>query len=420
MAMDTPQDPRLKQRRRFRRLGVAGLAVIAIAATTLALGRVGPAEPAVDSSALWIDTVKQGPMVLEVRGAGTLVADQFVWLAAETDGQVEHVWLRGGAPVDGDSVILQLKNAETEQASLSADLAWQAATAAYSSLEAALRNELLQQRSGAAAVEAEQAQAALQAEVDTSLARDGLLAEVVSRQSAVRAASLKTRLTLERERVDTSEASVGTRLAQQRAEVDSRRAIADLRRRDFAALRVRAGIPGVLQEVVVDEGQRVTKGANLARVANPNRLKAELRIAETQTKDIRLGLPAQIDTHNGVIEGTVSRVDPAAQNGTVTVDVALRGGLPNGARLDMTVDGVIQLERVPSAIYVGRPAVGQTEGAISLFKLSADGTRAVRTPVKVGRVSANAVEIIGGLAVGDRVILSDTSAWADRDAIRLQ
>jgi len=418
--MDVAQNPRLKRTRQLRRAAVLAIVIATLGAGALVLGRLGPSEPVVDGSRLWIDTVKQGPLVLEVRGAGNLVADQFLWLAAETEGQVERITLRAGATVRPESEILTLKNRETEQVALAADLALQAAEAAYVTLEATLKNELRQQRAATAAVEAEQTQADLQAEVDMSLAREGLLAEVVSKQSIVRAASLKTRLALEQERVETSQESITTRLAQQRAEVDISRATAALRRRDVEALRVLATITGVLQEVVVEEGQRVSRGANLARVADPNRLKAELRIPETQTRDIRIGLPARIDTHNGVIEGDVSRIDPAAQNGTVTVDIALRGGLPKGARLDMTVDGVIQLERVANALYVGRPAVGQAEGTLNLFKLSADGARATRTAVRVGRVSTNAVEILEGLSPGDQVILSDGAAWEGRDVIRIQ
>jgi HlyD family secretion protein len=418
--MDVAQNPRLKRTRRRRRAALLVIVIAVLGGATLVLGRLGPSEPVVDRSRLWIDTVKQGPLVLEVRGAGNLVADEFIWLAAETDGQVQRKTLRAGAEVRPDSEILMLKNRETEQAALSADLALQAARAAYVTLEATLKNELRARRAAAAAVEAEQTQAQLQADVDSTLARDGLLAEVVSKQSAVRAASLKTRLMLEQEQVDTGLESIRTRLAQQQAEVDISRATADLRRRDVEALRVLATINGVLQEVVVDEGQRVARGANLARVADPSRLKAELRVPETQTRDIRVGLPARIDTHNGVIEGEVSRIDPAAQNGTVTVDVALRGGLPKGARLDMTVDGVIQLERVASAIYVGRPAVGQAEGTLNLFRLSADGVSATRTVVRVGRVSTNAVEILGGLSPGDQVILSDSAAWEGRDVIRIK
>lgn len=418
--MDVAQNPRLKRARRLRQAALLAVAIAVLGGATLVLGRLGPSEPVVERSRLWIDAVKEGPLVLEVRGAGNLVADEFLWLAAETDGQVERKTLRAGATVRPDSEILVLKNRETEQAAVSAELAMQAAKAAYVTLEATLKNELRQQRAATAAVEAEQAQAHLQAEIDSSLARDGLLAEVVSKQSAVRAASLKTRLVLEQEQVETSQESIRTRLAQQQAEVDITRATAELRRRDVEALRVLATINGVLQEVVVDEGQRVARGANLARVADPTRLKAELRIPETQTRDIRIGLPARIDTHNGVIEGEVSRIDPAAQNGTVTVDIALRGGLPKGARLDMTVDGVIELERIPKAIFVGRPAVGQAEGTLNLFRLSADGLAATRTAVRVGRVSTNAVEILDGLSPGDQVILSDSTAWEGRDVIRIR
>jgi HlyD family secretion protein len=418
--MDVPQTTDVKRRRRRRRALVAGALVTTTLGATYALGRLEPGAPIVDRSGLWIDTVKRGVMVRDVRGAGALVPDEFVWLAAETEGRVDDVVLRGGATVTPDTVILVLSNPETEQAAIAATLAWNAAEAAYKSLDAALRNELLQQRVSAAAVESDHAQAAMQAEVDASLAKEGLLAELTSKQSTVRATSLETRLRLERERIQTSEASLGTRLDVQRAEVENRRTVAELRQRDLAALRVRATMTGVLQEVVVDEGQRVTRGANLARVANPTRLKAELRIPETQTRDLRIGLPATIDTHNGLIQGELTRIDPAAQNGTVTVDVTLRSAIPPGARPDMTVDGTIQLERVDDALFVGRPAISEAQGTISVFRLAPDGARAERTTVRIGRTSTSAIEILNGLREGDQIILSDTSAWEGQDAIAIR
>lgn len=418
--MDIARSPEHKARTRRRRFAaVAALVVIGLA-TTYAVGRLKPGAPVVDRAGLWIDKVARGTMVREVRGAGQLVPDEFIWIAAEAEGRVDRVFLRAGARVAHDTVVLKLSNPEVEQAAVTADLALQSARAAYRSLESSLRNDLLQQRSVAAAVEADQAQAAMQAAVDTSLAHDGLLAELTSKQSTVRAASLSTRLKLEQERLATSESSIAARLAVQAAEVDSRRAVADLRHRDVAALTVRAGMAGVLQEVTVDEGQRVARSANLARVADPTRLKAELRIPETQTRDLSLGLPASIDTHNGVIAGRISRIDPAAQNGTVTVDVALQGALPSGARPDMTIDGAIELQRLENALYVGRPALGREQGTVTLFKLDADGARAVRTSVRIGRTSAASVEVLGGLAAGDQVVLSDTSAWDGQNVIALR
>lgn len=417
--MDVQRDPREKQRRQRRRIaGAVALLVVGIGAT-YALAQLQPAAPVVDKAGAWIDSVQRGSMVIEVRGAGRLVPDEFVWLAAETDGRVDRVVLRGGAVVAPDTVILRMSNPEAEQASTAAMLALQGAEAAYRSLESSLRNELLQQRASAAVVESDHEQAVMQSEVDQSLARDGLLAQLTARQSAVRATSLSTRLALERERLKTSEDSLETRLSVQRAEIDNRRSVADLRRRDVGALAVLASMHGVLQEVAVDEGQRVARGTNLARVANPSRLKVELRIAETQTKELRIGLPASIDTHNGIIAGHVARIDPAAQNGTVTVDVTLDGDIPPGARPDMTVDGVIEIDRLDNVLHVGRPAINQLQGSISVFRVMPN-SRAVRTTIQVGRVSTNRIEVTGGLDPGDQIILSDTSTWDGQDAIVLR
>ena len=417
--MDTQRDPKERQRRRRRRLAAGATLVVVALATTYAVGTMKPAPPEVDRAGVWIDTVRRGTMVREVRGAGRLVPDEFVFLAAETEGRVDRVVLRAGAEVQPGTIILRLSNPDVEQASVAASLALDAAEAALRSLAAALRNEVLQQRATAAAVESDHAQAVMQAEVDESLARDGLLAQLTAKQSAVRAASLSTRVTLERERLQTSEASLETALAVQRAEVANRRTAAELRKRDVAALTVRAPMAGVLQEVAVDDGQRVARGTSLARVANARALKAELRIAETQTRELRIGLPAVIDTHNGVIKGRISRINPAAQNGSVMVDVALDGAVPPGARPDMTVDGVIELERLEDVLFVGRPAFDQRQGSITVFRVGADG-RAVRTPMRIGRVSASTVEVQSGLNAGDQIILSDTSAWDGQDNIMLQ
>ena len=387
---------------------------------TYVLGSIQGSVPTVDRAGLWIESVQAGSMVLEVRGVGQLVPDDFLWLAAETDGRVERVLLHGGALVVPDTVILELSDPETEQAAVAAALALQAAEAAYASLEADLRNETLQLRVLAATTEATLEQARLQATVDATLASEGLLATLTSDLSAVRAKALATQLELERERLETSEASLADRLAVQRAEIERLRAGLRVRQGDVDALRVRAGMDGVLQEVVVDEGQRVLRGVNLARVADPARLKAELRIPETQTTGLQVGLPAVVDTRNDIVAGQVSRMDPAAQNGTVTIDVALEGPLPASARPQMTVEGIIELERLDDVLYVGRPAISQASDSISVFRVSADRTQAVRTQVRIGRTSATTVEVLDGLDAGDEIILSDTSAWDEWDVIELR
>jgi HlyD family secretion protein len=413
--MDIPKSRKAISSKRRRRYLVLAAAAVCVAAALAALSALKTAAPTVDASALWIGTVQEGEMARELRGVGELVPDDDAarWLAAELDGRVDRKFVEAGAIVTPDTMVLQLSNPEVEQAAVSAKLALDAAEAAYASLDAALQNDLLALRSATAAIEADRVQAEIQAEVDVTLARDGLLSNITSRQSTVRAQALAARMTLEQNRVEATERSLASRLATQRADVESRRTLAVLRQRDLESMRVRAGMAGVLQEIVVEVGQRVTRSANLARVVDPARLKAVVRIPEAQTRDLRVGLPATIDTRSGVVAGQVTRIAPSAQNGTVTVDIDGLDELPPGARLDMSIDGVIELERLVRVRHVGRPAAGQTEGAVTLFKLSPDGREAVRVPVRLGRASANEVEIVDGdLTAGDRVVLSDTSAWS--------
>jgi HlyD family secretion protein len=412
----------IRSNRRRRVILLAG-GTVAVAAVLYGVSYIGRAAPAVSSEGLWIDTVREGDIARELHGVGELVPDDDAsrWASAEVDGRVDRKLLEAGAMVRADTVLLQLSNPDVEQAAVAADLALDAATAAYSSLEASLQTELLALRSAAAAIEADLAQAAIQTEVDATLARDGLLSEITARQSRVRSESLTTRVTLEQDRVRATERSFTTRLTTQRSEVESRRTVAALKRRDLAAMTVRAGMDGVLQEVAVEIGQRVTRSANLARVVDPLRLKARLRIPEAQTDDLRLGLDVSIDTHNGLVPGKVARIAPSAQNGTVTVDVDLEGPLPRGARTDMTIDGTIEVDHLRAVRHIGRPASGQTEGDVALFKVVADGSSAERIQVRLGPASANSVQIVDGdLRAGDRVVLSDTSSWGDQQWVRLR
>src|SRR3990170_137904 len=327
-SMDIPKSEVEIARKRRRRFLVGGASVVIVAATILAVGQLGRAAPAMERSGLWIDTVQQGAMTRELQGVGELVPDDDAsrWVAADLEGLVDRKLLEEGARVRPDTVLLQLSNPDVEQAAVTADLALQAAEAALASLEESLQGELLALRSAVAAIEAEQAQAAIQANVDASLARDGLLSDITAQQSGVRAKSLDTRVRLERDRLDRAQRSLSTRLAVQRSEVDTRRTVAALKRRDVASMTVRAGMSGVLQEIVVGVGQRITKSANLACIVDPARLKAQLRIPEAQTDALTIDLPVTIDTHSGVIAGRVSRIAPSAQNGTVTVDVGLGFG----------------------------------------------------------------------------------------------
>ena len=420
--MDIPKSQTEMAGRRRKRIGIASGCALALFVPAYFILRLGRSAPTVDRTGLWIDTVKVGDLPRELRGVGELAAqdDASRWVSAELDGKVDRKFLERGAVVKPDTVILQLNNRDVEQAAVEARLELQGAEATYNSLQAALQTDLLALRSGSAAIEAEQAEAALQAEVDSKLAKDGLLAELTSRQSEVRKVSLASRAKLEADRVRTTEASVSTRLATQRAEVERRRALAQLKQHDLESMTVRAGMGGVLQDIVVEVGQRVPRNANLARVVDPSRLKAVIRIPEAQTHDLRLDLPASIDTHSGILKGRVSRIAPSAQNGTVTIDVELKSDLPPGARPDMTVDGTVELERLTNVRHMSRPSSGQSEGTATVFKLSSDGSEAKRISVKLGRASANEVEILDGdLRPGDRVVLSDTSAWVG-DLVRFK
>ena len=421
--MDEPVSSQERQTRRRRRRVLVACGVLLTVVSAYAVARVGRAAPLVATEGLWIDTVQQGDLSRELHGVGELVPDDDAarWAAAEVGGRVERKLLESGAVVKAGTILLQLADPDVEQAAVTADLALEQALSAYTSLEASLEAELLSLRSMAAAVESERAQAVLQARVDATLAKGGLLAEVTAEQSTVRADALTERARLEQSRVAALEQSQKTRLAAQQSEVKNHGTVADLKHRDLAAMTVRAGIDGVLQDVVVEIGQRVTRGANLARVIDPSRLKARIRVPEAQTTGLQPGQTVSIDTHNGIVPGRISRIAPSAQNGTVTVDVTLDAALPKGARVDMTIDGTIRLDRLSNIRHLGRPASGSGQGDVSLFKVSADGARAERITVRLGPASANRVQIMQGeLRAGDRVVLSDTSAWQGEAVVRLR
>jgi HlyD family secretion protein len=420
--MDVIKPPTEKNAKQRRRVVMIGGAVTLLVAVVYVASSLESGVPTIDKAGLWIGTVEHGAMKREIRAVGTLVSedDASLWLSAEVDVRVDRRLLDEGTSVTADTVILQLSNPDVEQASISADLALQAAQASYSSLEATLQNELFALRAGAARVDGERAAAQLQAEAEASLVKDGIIPKIKSQQSAIQAESLTTMFKLETDRVRMSEKTLDARLAVQRAEVASRKTFAALKRRDLQSLTVRAGMNGVLQQVVVNAGQRVPRSTNLARVVDPKRLKAQLRIPEAQTADLRAGLGVNIDTRNGIVPGVISRIAASAQNGTVTVDVRLEGALPSGARPDMTVDGVIEIERLDAVLHVGRPVTADLGRELSLYRLSADGSRAERVPVKVGRAAATEVEIVDGLRAGDKVVLSDTSAWGDHAQVRFR
>jgi HlyD family secretion protein len=411
--------PANRRRKRIRRAAYGVVGVAAVAAITLGVARLKPAPPSVDRATVWVDTVKRGPLRREVRGLGTLVPEDIRWIPATTQGRVERILIHPGTPVEADSVILELVNPELEQELQDARLKARAAEASLQSLRVQTANEYLQQKAAAASVGAEYSKAKMQAEMNEALAGKQLVSALTLRQSKTDADQLAIRDQIARDQLATFQDSSDARLAVQQSAVDQARALVQLKQQQRDALRVRAGIEGILQVVPVEVGQQVAPGANLARVANPARLKAQVKIAETQAKDIQIGQKAHVDTRNGIVDGVVARIDPSVQNGTITVDVALTGELPKGAVPDLSVDGTVELERMADVLYVGRPAFGQEQTTVALFKLERDG-RAARVPVKLGRTSVNAVEIVSGLSVGDQVVLSDMSTWDAFERVRLQ
>ncbi len=420
MDIQRPASVAQAKKRKQIMFGVAGIVVIALVSVFLA--RLQPAAPTVERATVWVDTVKRGPMLRQVRGLGTLVPvdEARRWVPASTQGRVERIILRPGVQVTPDTVVLELSDPQVQQALNDADQQLRASEADFNSMKARLDAEALNQRAQAAIVRADFQNAQTEREMNEGLAKDGLVSTLVLRQSVVRAESLKTRDGIETDRLKVSDQSARAQLASAQALVDQRKSNLALRRQQVDQLRVRAGMSGVLEQVPVEVGQQVAPGTNLVRVADPTRLKAELRIAETQAKDLTIGQVAQVDTRNGIIPGKVIRIDPAATNGTVTVDVALEGPLPRGARPDLSVDGTIELERLDNVLYVGRPAFGQEQSTVGLFKLDKATGEASRSQVKLGVASVNTIEILGGLKEGDEVVLSDMSAWDQFDRIRLR
>jgi HlyD family secretion protein len=416
--MDIPR-PEIARQKRIRRIAYGAAAGAAILLITLGLSRLKPAAPSVERATVWVDQVKRGPMLRQVRGLGTLVPEEIRWIPALTPGRVERIVTLPGTELQPDTVILELSNPELELEALDAESQLRGAEAQAIELKVRLKSQHLDQQAAAARVQAEYNQAKLRADADEELAGQGLLADINYKVSRGTAEELANRHRIEQERLGIAEEAIQAQIAVQEAQVEQRRAQARLKRSQVRALRLRAGISGTLQQVPVEVGQQVTPGTNLARVAQPERLKAVIRIAETQAKDVEIGQVASIDTRNGVVPGKVSRVDPASQNGTVTVDVALDGALPKGARPDLTVDGTIELERLEDVLFVGRPAQGQPESLVGLFRLGEGTSEAARVKVRLGRASVNTIEIVEGLKEGDQVILSDTSAWDAFDRIRL-
>jgi HlyD family secretion protein len=418
--VDIARDPAILRRRRQRQIALGAVTVLILVAVSIKLARMEPAPPSVERATLLIDKVQRGSIVRQVRGLGTLVPEDTRWISATTDGRVERILLRPGAHVTADSVILELSSPSVEQDALNARLALQSAEASLVNLRVQNQNALLAQQSQVASLDAEFQTARMQAEADAALAKEKLISSLALRKSEVSLEALRSRLEIEQKRLGSQSEALDAQLRVQQTAVEQARAAADLAGRRLASLKVRPGFAGVLQVVGVEVGATIGPGANLARVADPTRLKAELKVAETQAKDIDVGQPAEIDTRNGLIAGRVSRKDPAAANGTVTVDVMLTEALPRGAVPDQSVDGTIQLERLDNVLHVGRPALGQEENTVGLFRLIGTSGDAERVQVKLGRGSVNAIEVKSGLREGDEVVLSDMSSWDAFDKVRLR
>ncbi len=412
--------PEIGNARRRKRLIIAIAIAVVVAAATFGVSRLPQAAPEVDDAGLFIDTVKRGSMVRQVRGTGILVPEQVRWIPAATEARVERILVRPGVTVTADTVILELSNPEGEQAARDAELQLGSAVAELRKREIELESAVLAQRAVSAGIDAQLSEARAQADVDAELARNGLTSALTAKLSRSRAEQLETRSGIEHKRLEIARRAAEADMQMQRARVDQVRALHQHRQQHRGAMQVRAGIDGVLQQVPLEVGQRVAAGTNLARVAQPEPLKAELRVAETQARDVAPGQLVEVDTRNGTVRGRVTRVDPAVQNGTIGVDVAFDGPLPKGARPDLTVDGVIELERLNNVLYAGRPVQGSDGATIGLFRLTSDGKEAVQTSVTIGRTSVSSVEIRSGLKEGDRVILSDMSAWSEHPRIRLE
>lgn len=415
--MDIPRAPAQRGR---KRLIYGGITLLVVLMTTLGLSRLKPAAPRVDRTAVWIDSVQRGPLVIEVRGPGTLVPERVRWISAVTAGRVERRLAEPGQAVTPETVLLVLSNPDVQLEALESERQLTAAQADRVDLQTDLVTQRLNQQATVATARAAYLDAKRNAEAAEGLATKELISTIEASRAHDKVEELETRYQVEEQRLAVMTGAADSQLALQRAQVGRLHAVTDFQRGRIRSMQVKAGANGILQELPLEVGQWAQSGATLARLVEPGRLKAVLRIPETQAKDVSLGQPAAIDTRNGVVEGRVSRIDPAVQNGTVTVDVSLEGELPRGARPDLSVDGTIQVERLDKVLHVGRPAYGQANSTVGLFKLIEDGGSALRINVRLGRTSVNTVEILGGLQPGDKVIISDMSRWDSFERVRVE
>jgi len=412
--------PQEKRKKRVRQIVYVSVALLVAVGITGALSRLKPATPEVDHSTIWTDTVKRGPMVRDVAGLGTLVPVDIRWIPAQTSARVDKILLQSGAIVKQESVILELSGPQLQHDALDAEYAYKAAESDFANLKVQLANSLMAQKSAAADVENLYQQAKLQADLDKQLSDRGMQATVISQKSSVAAEELGKKEDLVQQQLKIAGDAAQAQIAAAEAHLQQQRVLYELKKQQLEALHVRAGLNGMLSAVPVEVGQQVAPGTNLVRVVDPTHLKATIQIPETQAKDIQIGQLASIDTHNGIVKGHVTRIDAAVVNGTVAVDISLDGPLPPGARPDLSVDGTIELERLPNILYVGRPVRAQPNSTVELFKLVDSGKQAVRVKVQLGRSSVNSIEVVRGLETGDQVILSDMSVWSTYDRVRLE
>jgi HlyD family secretion protein len=429
--MDVKRGAEVRRNRIIKRVVISVFVLAALCAGGYAVMRMQPAVPTVERGSIYPDTVKRGPMLREVHGLGTLVAEEVLWVPAIADGRVTKIYVYPGTPVQPDTVLMELDNPDLRQLVLDAEFAVKVAEAGYTDLAVQLKTQLYDKKSVAAQVTSDYKEAAAHADRDLKLEKEGLLPKLDAEISTSKAEQLKIRNDLEDQRLQIIDESAQAQLGAQKVKIEQARAQYELKKSQLDQLKVRAGAVGVMAQLgagtpaggttptTLEVGQKVLAGTILAKIAQPQKLKAELKINETEAKDILAGQPAQIDTRNGIIEGKVSRIDPAAINGNVTVDVKLMGLLPPGARPDLSVDGTIELERLKDVVYMGRPTNGQPNGTLSIFKITPDGQYANRVQVKLGRTSVNFIEVLNGLHPGDQVILSDMSAQDGHDRIRL-
>ena len=418
--MDIKRPAKSKIKKRIRTGLFITVGLLAIGAVTIGLAKLKPAAPTLDPSTAVIDTVKRGQMLREVRGIGTLVPQLTRWVPAPAEGRVERILVQPGVEVGANTVIFEMSNPQVEQQAMDAEFQLKAAQADRESLRVRLDSDGLTQQSAIASIKAEYSQAKMQLDTDEVLGKQGLVPGILLKVARVRVQDLADRLKVEEARLTMGSKATKAQINSQDSRIQQLRALATLKREQANALKVVAGTNGVLQQVSVQVGQQVTPGFNMARVADPASLKAELRIPETQIKDVRIGQPVAVDTRNGIIQGQVSRIDPAAREGTFVVDAELTGPLPASARPDLSVDGTIELERLTNVLYVGRPAFGQGQQTVGLFRLTPDGQEAARTQVTLGRSSVSTIEIVSGLNEGDKVILSDTTSMDNYSRIRIR